>query len=173
MTRSTLQRRNQQNIGNDSLVADQKRDDFDLGKRVIELLSEVAPPNAIDPASHATPKQPIRSLIAPNYELLGQIVSLCSLSLQHKHLFLADLDWRLSPPLILGQCRLLRRKGRPFAFVSWAFVTKEVAKRLEGLPGRIQPDEWNCGSQLAFIDVVAPFGEADICMQEVSKHLKN
>jgi cytolysin-activating lysine-acyltransferase len=104
-----------------------------------------------------------------NLNLLGRIVWLLSLSPPHKHLFLADLEWRVRPPLLLKQCRLVQRRGRPFAFVSWALVTPDIAERLRKSPGeRLRPDEWRSGAQPIFVDVVAPFGGAQEIAQDVA-----
>lgn len=108
-----------------------------------------------------------------NLSALGRIVWLMSLSPQHKHLFLADLEWRVKPPLLLKQCRLVQRGGRPLAFVSWALISEEVMKRLQETPGqRLRPDEWRCGNNLVVIDAVAPFGNAKQTVEEVMRTVR-
>lgn len=104
-----------------------------------------------------------------NLTLLGQATWLMSLSSAHKHFFLADLEWRIRPPLLLRQCRLFQRDGRPFAFVTWAYVTDEVIARLKTAPGRLQPAEWRCGRKPVVVDVIAPFGGADACLKEAQR----
>lgn len=101
--------------------------------------------------------------------LVGQITGLLLQSPVHRHLFVSELEWRVIPPLNLGQCRLFKNKGVPFAFVTWAFVSDDVAGRLQAAPGRLQPHEWKCGPRQLIIDVVAPFGGAEACVREVLK----
>src|SRR5207245_3065285 len=63
--------------------------------------------------------------------LLGQVAWLMMQSPVHRHLFLADLEYRVAPPLMLQQFRLYRRDNVPVAFVSWALLTEEVEKRVQ------------------------------------------
>jgi cytolysin-activating lysine-acyltransferase len=106
---------------------------------------------------------------AANLTLLGQATWLMSLSSPHKHLFLSDLEWRTRPPLLLRQCRLVQRDGRPFAYVTWAYVTDEIIARLRTQPGRLQPNEWRSGKKVVIVDVVAPFGGAEACLKEAQR----
>lgn len=48
----------------------------------------------------------------------------------HKHLFLADLEWLVLPPVILGQFRLWRRGDVPVGFASWAYLSEEAEARV-------------------------------------------
>ena len=171
-----------QGNGAGELPADQEGRAFDPEVTVVELpgVASTSLSSANDALSHAagdartSESSAARAGVAiGNYELLGQVVSLLALSPQHRHLFLIDLEWRLGPPTMRGQCRLFRRQGKPFAFVSWAFVTEEIAGRLQAMPGRVRPDEWNCGKQLMLIDIVAPFGGADACVRVVSEIFEN
>lgn len=102
-------------------------------------------------------------------KLLGKVTWLLSLSPQHRYMFLADLDWRIRPAIVLRQCRLFHKDNRAVAFVSWAYVSDEVAGRLQLMPGRLQPQEWRSGNKFMLVDVVAPFGGAEQIVQEVIK----
>ena len=54
-------------------------------------------------------------------------------------------------------------------FVTWAYVSEEVAGRLQAMPNRLQPQEWRCGKRLMIMDVVAPFGGGAELAQEIVK----
>ncbi len=69
----------------------------------------------------------------------------------------------------MRQCRLFVDKGRPVGFVTWAYVSEEVAGRLQALPNRLQPHEWRSGKRLMIMDVVAPFGGGAELAQEIVK----
>ena len=118
----------------------------------------------------SAPKAPIPAVLAQseaeNLNLLGQVSYLMSQSAPHKHLFFADLDSRIRPPLLLRQCRMFRRDNRPCAFVTWAYVSDEVAERLQAAPARLRPTEWRCGKRAVLIDIIAPFGGADDCARQ-------
>src|SRR2546429_7884878 len=90
--------------------------------------------------------------------LLGQVAWLMMQSPVHRHLFLADLEYRVAPPLMLQQFRLYRRDNVPVAFVSWALLTEEVEKRVQSGAWRLQPADWRSRDRLWGGDLVAPHG---------------
>lgn len=100
-------------------------------------------------------------------EALVDVLGLMAASPAHRYVFLGDLEWLVLPPLALGQCSVLRRGGRPFAFVSWAFPRAEVVERLAARHLRLRPDDWTGGEEAWIIDVVAPFGGADVALKSV------
>jgi len=92
--------------------------------------------------------------------LLGPALWLFARDPMRRFTFVADIDWRLLPPLVLDQCKLYSREGLPWAFVTWAWVSEAVEQRLRSSAPLIAPHEWKGGDRLWFIDVVAPFGDA-------------
>ena len=110
--------------------------------------------------STKTPKSKVAAEIGARMnvnEILGQIVRLLMMSPQHRHMFVADMEHRIIPPLRLGQCRVLRMEGgRSTTYASWARVSDDVHARLEAGEHRLRPEDWNSGSHLWLIDVVAP-----------------
>ncbi len=90
--------------------------------------------------------------------MMGPIVWLLSQTQAHRHLFLADLEWRILPPVSLAQCKLYMKDKTPMAYVSWARVNEDVEKRLAEGNMRLAPNEWSNGDKIWLIDVVAPFG---------------
>lgn len=91
--------------------------------------------------------------------LLGPALWLFARDPTRRFTFVADLDWRLLPPLVLDQCKLYSREGIPWAFVTWARVSDAIDGRLRSAPV-IAPHEWRPGDELWLIDIVAPFGDA-------------
>ncbi len=115
---------------------------------------------------------------------LASAVWLMGKSEAHRHLFLADLDWRVLPAIAHKQFRLFHKDGKPVAFASWAMVSDAVAVRLgldgaeagdDGAPAgprpamRLRPEEWRCGERRVIVDVVAPFGGAEAVVRAVGK----
>jgi len=96
--------------------------------------------------------------------MMGQIVGLMARSPDHKHLFLADLEWRVLPPMLLRQCRVIHKAGLPVAFVSWALLSEEVEKRFLATPElRLKPEDWKSGDRPWIVDLIAPRGgEKDV-----------
>jgi cytolysin-activating lysine-acyltransferase len=102
--------------------------------------------------------------------VLGEVSWLMSLSAPHRHLFMADLEWLVLPPMALTQARLYRNdKGSPIAYASWALVSDEVDARLKQRIGKLKPADWRSGPHPWIIDLVAPFGG----VQEVLSTLQN
>ena len=104
---------------------------------------------------------------AGNAALLGQITWLMMRSPVHRHLFLADLEWLVTPPLMLKQFRLFRREKVPVAFVSWALLTDEAERRMVNGVWRLQPGDWKAGDRLWVVDVVAPYGGLDAITEDL------
>lgn len=98
---------------------------------------------------------------------IGHALWLMMQSDEHKHLFLADMEWALLPALATGQFKLWSEDGKPTGFASWAYASDEVAARLKAGVKRIKPAEWKGGSEPCVVDVVAPFGGAQEMIKEV------
>jgi len=75
----------------------------------------------------------------------------------------ADRDWRVMPPVALGQ----REGRRNVGFATWAYVNDHVAARLERVVKRLAPGEWKCGGKPVFIDLIAPFVGREEAMKEL------
>jgi len=137
-----------------------------------------AAPAPTETAQPAPPKPPIAVLSDREFLFVqGEVTWLMGRSPKHRHLFIADLEWLLAPPLALKQVRIFRKnkqadqnvasataqqsEGTPVAFVSWAFVSDEADARLKSGVIRLRPAEWRSGPHPWIIDVVAPFGGAD------------
>jgi cytolysin-activating lysine-acyltransferase len=101
--------------------------------------------------------------------VLGQMIWLLLQSPAHRHVFVSELEWRLLPPLTLGQARIFKKDKEPFGFVTWALASEAVEGRLRAMPGKLTPAEWKSGTRMVIVDVVAPFGGAEACVNEVLK----
>lgn|GEM_PF-613666 len=102
-------------------------------------------------------------------EMLGQVLWLMMRSPAHKHFFLSDFEWLVMPPIQLKQIRMYHKDGVPFAYCSWAYVNEDAEKRLADGARRLSPLEWNNGDRLWLIDLVAPFGGAEIIANDLKE----
>ncbi len=98
--------------------------------------------------------------VATKIPLLGAVSWLMMQQASTKHTFLADLEWRVMPALVLDQAKIYVRDDMPLAYVSWARLSEEVALRYRAAPHRLLPTDWRCGEQVWLIDVFTPFGGA-------------
>jgi len=127
----------------------------DADKTEIEIDAAVETGTAA--AGGAAETQPVGQ--APNP--LASAIALMTASAPHRHLFIADLEWALLPPIALRQCRVFVRGGRPpVGFASWAFVSDEVEARLKAGQTKLKPAEWKSGDRCWIVDLIAPFGGA-------------
>lgn len=94
-------------------------------------------------------------------QVLADVVWLMMSAPSHKHLFLADLEWLVVPPVMAGQYRVFKRDGVPVAYASWGFLTEEAEERLIAGDTRLKPADWSAGDKAWLIDLTAPFGGMD------------
>ena len=92
--------------------------------------------------------------------LLGPVTWLMMQQGPGRLAFVADLEWRVMPPLVLDQAKLYMRDGMPLAFVTWALLSDAVAERYRHAPHHLAPADWRSGEQLWIVDLFAPFGGA-------------
>lgn len=109
---------------------------------------------------------------------------------RHKHQSIADLEWMLMPPLMLGQIKFAYARPQmkqakdadtgndeklppvAVAMVTWAMVSPEVAAKLDaqkkaGQPFRLAPQEWRSGRERRIVDGI---GEKEL-ISELTKRL--
>ncbi len=114
-----------------------------------------------------TPATPAPSL--DKVQAMGHALWLMMQSPLHRHLFIADLEWMLVPPVALGQFRLWRQENRPIGFVTWALVAPEVEERLRRGDIRLKPAEWKSGDAVWLMDTILPFGGAEAAIKETKQ----
>lgn len=100
---------------------------------------------------------------------IGYVTWLCSQSQGHKQLFIQDLEWRMFPPIILGQYKLRldgKVGGLPTAYASWAFLSEEAESDYRSAH-KLRPGDWRTGDRLWLVDCIAPFGGAAALLEEL------
>lgn len=94
---------------------------------------------------------------------LGDVVTLMMRARQHRHAFLADLEWMVLPALASGQFAIAEGRHKetglsaPRAMILWASVSNEVDSRLAANLGghlRLKPSEWASGQNTWLIEAV-------------------
>lgn len=103
--------------------------------------------------------------------LLGPVTWLLMQQPATRHLFLADLEWRVMPALVLEQAKLYMREQTPLAFITWAKLSEPAAKRYQQPPYHLAPSDWKSGEQIWVVDLVAPFGNAQEILKDARENL--
>jgi cytolysin-activating lysine-acyltransferase len=115
-----------------------------------------------------TEKRPLREG-SSNMQLLGEVMWLMAHSSIHRQWPIESLMQWVTPALLYRQCRVYRRQGKPIAYVSWAYMSKEVEEAYVLNPSGLQPKDWKSGDRLWLLDVLAPFGGS----RAIARDLKN
>ena len=99
----------------------------------------------------------------------GEIVAVLLRSPQHRHMFLADLEWLILPAIATGQFALAEARQKetgmaaPVAVLLWASVADEVDARLVSACAsvahqqprvRLKPAEWASGGNAWLVEAV-------------------
>ena len=103
--------------------------------------------------------------------LLGEVIWLMQQSPHHRQVFIAELDWLVTQPILLNQYRIYRKDQRPVGVVFWAKVDDDVHKRLQDGYPKLRSKEWNSGENYWIVDVLAPFGNAEYFVEDTGKAL--
>lgn len=105
---------------------------------------------------------------------IGHAVWLMSQSPLHKHMMMTDIDWLVTPPIILNQFRLWQKQGAPLGFATWAYLGEEAEERIVGNGiRRLMPTDWKSGENLWLIDFVSPFGGQEQMFKELKDQVFN
>src|SRR5579864_3576023 len=104
---------------------------------------------------------------APPDSVFGQAVWLMMTMPAYRHLFLADFEWMVLPPILLGQYRLFRADNRVVAFAAWAYLSEAAEARLQEPNPRLAPTDWKSGDRLWLVNLFAPFGHQEAALQEL------
>jgi hemolysin-activating ACP:hemolysin acyltransferase/GNAT superfamily N-acetyltransferase len=94
-------------------------------------------------------------------EVIGGVAWLMSQTPDWSAVPLSALQHLVSTPVRLGQFKLYRNKGTPFAFAAWAFLDEKTEDRILSGSGTLRAEDWDSGSNPWIISLVAPFGGAD------------
>ncbi len=128
-----------------------------------------------DSAQGPALEQTLRTAMAQATLIFGQVVSIFLQSPRHRHLLLADLEWRVIPAIALRQYRLVQhkgmREGMPGGFVSWALVSEEVEAQLQQPDFRLRPQDWKSGERVWIVDVVGPPQAAAALIEKLKEDL--
>ncbi len=98
---------------------------------------------------------------------LGEVAWLMAHSPLHRGWPLDSLLQWVAPALALRQCRVYHRDRRPVAYVSWAWLSKEVEEAYVLNPRSLRPEDWRSGERLWAIDLVAPSGDGAAVVRDL------
>jgi cytolysin-activating lysine-acyltransferase len=136
----------------------------------IPMSEPSSPPNRPPPGGAPANGAASQTTPAPHptvASVLGELVWLLAQSPGHKHLFIADLEWFVMPPILLNQFRVFHAEGKPIGFAVWAACSAPVEARLAGGMARMQPQDWQSGSALWIVDLVSPFGHIELMLDDL------
>jgi cytolysin-activating lysine-acyltransferase len=103
---------------------------------------------------------------------LGEVTSLLLQVKQYHRYPLGSIGLWIQPAIFLDQIRIFRdRRGLPVGYVTWAFLSADVAAECRSQPNRILHfSEWNEGNNLWIMDILALPGWGRVVLQDIKKH---
>lgn len=104
-------------------------------------------------------------------EVVLDAIGLMAASPSHRHIFLADLEWLLLPPVRARQVRLVHVEGRPIGLLAWAKVSDEVDARLAAGNPRLAPKEWTSGENTWVMMAISAIEPRDKFIERVGKQI--
>jgi hemolysin-activating ACP:hemolysin acyltransferase len=90
---------------------------------------------------------------------IGQAVWLMSVSKNHRHIAVGELEAAVTPAIVLQQFKIYLKGKQPIAFLAWASVSDEVKERFEQGGYVLNPNDWRSGSNIIVVECVSPFAE--------------
>lgn len=102
------------------------------------------------------------------FQLLGEVTFLLSASPLHRQAAIGDVTRNILPAIELNQFRIYRKKDNPVGFVAWAYFSEEVEQRFTAGPTELKLRDWRSGSNLFFVEFVAPFGHTRQVVQDLT-----
>lgn len=97
-------------------------------------------------------------------------VAIATASKRHRDMKISDIERCFWPPIVAGQCLVAIDNDMPVGFMSWAFLSEEVATGFANRTRDLKADEWGSGDQLWIIDLIAPFGHCKPFVQFARDH---
>jgi cytolysin-activating lysine-acyltransferase len=92
------------------------------------------------------------------FESVGMMLDICATSGSYLNWTLAELNQYFVPPVNLDQYAIFAFEGRLVGFVTWALLSDELSRQLKDKFIEPDGDQWQSGSQLWIMDVVAKPG---------------
>ena len=104
-------------------------------------------------------------------EAFRHLAYLCSQSEHHRSYSKSDAERCILPPLALRQNRFLSSDNVVTGFASWAFLTPDAAQAFVDGTRKLGSLDWDKGSELWLIDVIAPFRDVRWFCRSLRQHL--
>ncbi len=102
--------------------------------------------------------------------VLGEVLWLMGHSRLYRKYSVDDIHRLVIPPILTNQAILFRKAGKPHAYVSWAFLSSEVADGFSQDTYRLTAQDWCSGNELWMMDFLAPFGGGIRVAGHLRKH---
>lgn len=103
----------------------------------------------------------------------GNICQVMLAAASHRHVRLNYLSDVVMPAIAHGNVKIyFSDMGLPIGYAIWAFLSVEVHERLKiGADRKLHLSEWNEGSSLWVIDLLAPFGHFENIYQDLKNNV--
>ncbi|MEK9728085.1 MAG: toxin-activating lysine-acyltransferase [Candidatus Margulisiibacteriota bacterium] len=105
------------------------------------------------------------------HQLMGEVLSVMLASDFHQPYLINDFGTAILVPIHLNQFRVYKKGQTPIGFVSWAFLSTDVAEKYRQGNYHLNFDDWKSGDELWFIDFIAPYGHIRSIVRDLKKNV--
>jgi cytolysin-activating lysine-acyltransferase len=107
------------------------------------------------------------------YASIGFALELLAKSPYHRQHKIGDyLRIEVLPAIAAKQVRFyMSEDSVPSAFVTWAWLSKEVEKDIHSTGRALTQDEWKCGNHLFFNDWITPYNNIREVLHDMTHHI--
>jgi len=139
----------------------------------METAGNLGEPPGTDNAEreNASPAAPLPEALGAELQLIGELLFLCLQSPLHRHYTIKDIQNRFLRPAQINHYRLYRDARGPLAIVTWALLSEALDARQSAGPEPLSQEDWQSGDHLWFTDFVAPFGQVETVMKDLTENL--
>jgi cytolysin-activating lysine-acyltransferase len=109
--------------------------------------------------------------LCDHFAHIGDVMLLMAHSPDHCRWTINEVLQWLRPPLSHRQYRLYYREGKLIAYVSWAFLTKELEEAYVANRRSLLPGDWIGGDRTWIIDLISPFCDSAYVMNDICEGL--
>jgi len=102
---------------------------------------------------------------------MDEILKLMFQSRVHKHWTVEDIYNIIIPPIVLGHFVMAHENGKLVGIGTWAFLSDETMDAFINRTRKLEPKDFNGGTNLAGIDIIAPYGHLKEITSKMRKAL--
>lgn len=99
---------------------------------------------------------------------MGNAVWLMTMDKRYRDRPIREVEAIVATPILLRQFKLYSKDKQPVAFLAWASVSDEVAKKIEA-GETLALEDWRSGPRIVVVDCVSPFNPPEMFIKKFNE----